>query len=270
MSLPAETPEVQRTGPPPAPRRSGSLNLARRPFINTRPVTRVSIVLWIFGLLLLFGNVSLFWSYLSGSAEKREELARLEQDVQRQQQAVSQLEQRLASLDLAEQNRQVRFLNRMIAERTFSWSLLFDRLAEVLPDDVRLTRLAPQRRNKKQALGNPQDEETRQPGDDRVGLVIEGVSRSDDAQYRFVDNLFSHPSFARDANISSETRDEEKNLVEFDVQVTYIPGSLPLRQGGPDVVVEEEAPATAPGGLPGAPGAPAVTAPPAPGAEKRP
>jgi len=261
MSLPAEKPEAQRTGPPPAPRRSGSLNLARRPFINTRPVTRVSIVLWILGLLLLLGNISLFWSYLSGSAEKREELARLEQDVQRQRETVSQLEQRLASLNLEEQNSQVQFLNRMIAERTFSWSLLFDRLAEVLPDDVRLTRLAPQRKNKKAA--GSREVETPVPGDDRVRLVIEGFSRSDDAHYRFVDNLFSHPAFAKDADISRESRDEERNLVEFNVQVTYIPGG-PLPQG---VVVEEEAPAALPGG---APTAPSTSMPPAPGPEKQP
>jgi Tfp pilus assembly protein PilN len=238
MTLPAEKPDVPRTSPPPAPRRSGSLNLARRPFINTRPVTRLSIVLWILGLLLLFGNVSLFWSYLSGSAEKRDELARLEQDVQRQRQTVSELEQSLASLNLEEQNRQVRFLNRMIAERTFSWSLLFDRLAEVLPDDVRLTRLAPQRKSKKAIVDEDEEGES---GDDRVRLVIQGFSRSDDGHYRFVDNLFAHPSFAQDANFSRETRDEERNLVEFDVQVTYIPGG-PLPQG---VVIEEVGPAPA-------------------------
>jgi Tfp pilus assembly protein PilN len=248
MSLPAEKPDVPRAAPPPVPRRSGSLNLARRPFINTRPVTRVSILLWILGLLLLLGNVSLFWSYLSGSTEKRDELARLEQDVQRQRQTVSELEQRLASLNLEEQNRQVRFLNRMIAERTFSWSLLFDRLAEVLPDEVRLTRLAPQRRSKKAVID---EDEEGALGDDRVRLIIQGESRSDDGHYRFVDNLFAHPSFAEDANFSREARDEEKNLVEFDVQVTYIPGG-PLPQG---VVIEEVAPPPA--------------APPAPGPESR-
>jgi Tfp pilus assembly protein PilN len=246
MSLPAEKPDVPRTGPPVAPRRSGSLNLAHRPFINTRPVTRVSILLWTLGLLLLLGNVSLFWSYLSGSAEKRNELERLEQDVQRQQQTVAQLEQRLALLDLEEQNRQVRFLNRKIEERTFSWSLLFDRLAEVLPDDVRLNRLAPARKNRK-ALG--QREDAREPQDDRVQLIIQGVSRSDEGHYNFVDRLFAHESF-ENPDISRERREEGGDLVEFDVQVTYIPGS-PMTQG---VVIEEESPAPA---APDAPAAPA-------------
>lgn len=251
MSLPAEQPDVPRAAPPAAPRRSGSLNLARRPFINTRPVTRVSILLWVLGFLLLLGNVSLFWNYLSGSAEKRDELERLVEDVQRQQQTVTELEQRLASLELAEQNRQVRFLNRKITERTFSWSLLFDRLAQVLPDDVRLTRLAPQRTNTKKVVDEELEEGTKKPEDERVQLLINGVSRSDDGHYRFVDRLFAHESFEA-PDISRESRDEGNDLVEFDVTVTYIPGG-PLPQG---VVIEEEAPAAVPGGAPAAPAVP--------------
>lgn len=226
MSLPAEKPAVASPGPSAAPRRAGSLNLARRPFINTRPVTRVSILLWLLGLLLLLGNVSLFWNYLSGSAAKRDELASLEQDIQRQQKTVGELERRLASLNLAEQNRRVRFLNRKIAERTFSWSLLFDRLAEVLPDDVRLTRLAPKPLSKK-SFGAQDDDE---PVDDRVLLTIHGVSRSDEGALDFVNSLFAHREWFENPDISRESREEESNTVEFDVQVIYIPGEP--AQGG--------------------------------------
>lgn len=234
MSLPAEKPAVAPARPPAAPRRAGSLNLSSRPFINTRPVTRVSILLWVLGLLLLLGNASLFWSYRSGSAEKLAELERLEQDAQRQQQTVTQLEQRLASLDLEQQNRQVRYLNRKIAERTFSWSLLFDRLAEVLPNDVRLTRLAPQPLGRQEA--GREGEEAEEPLDDRVLLVINGRSRSDEALLDFVDRLFAHSSF-EEPDLPRETREEGDDQVEFDVRVTYIPGGRPG-----EVAVVEEAP----------------------------
>lgn len=237
MSLPAEKPEMPRTGAPvAAPRRSGSLNLARRPFTNTRPVTRVSVLLWVLGLLLLFGNVSLFWSYLSGSTEKREELERMEQDVRRQQQTLTQLEERLASLDLEEQNLQVRFLNRKIAERTFSWSLLFDRLAAVLPDDVRLIRLSPQRERK--GTGVDEDEE---PKDGRVPLAIQGESRSDEGLLNFVDRLFAHPSF-ENPDFPREAREEEGDLVRFDVRVIYFPG-LSGESPPQGVEIEEVGPA---------------------------
>jgi len=232
--LTAEKPAAVRAAAPAAPRRAGSLNLARRPFVNTRPVTRISILLWILGLLLLLGNVSLFWNYLSGSAEKRAELDRLEQEVQRQNQTATQLEQRLASLDLEQQNRKVRYLNRKIAERTFSWSLLFDRLAQVLPDGVRLTRLAPRPLAKK-AAGRPEEE--LEPLDDRVQLVIHGKARSDEDLLDFVNRLFAHDSFA-EPDFPQETREEENNLVDFDVQVIYIPGG----RSAQGVVIEEEAP----------------------------
>ncbi|HYN23207.1 MAG TPA: hypothetical protein VE078_19770, partial [Thermoanaerobaculia bacterium] len=74
----------------------GYLNLARRPFVNTRPVKRLSLALWLLGGLLLLGNVTLFWSYLSGSTEKREDLVRMEEQVEHERQAVSRLEVRLA------------------------------------------------------------------------------------------------------------------------------------------------------------------------------
>lgn len=241
-SLPAERPAVPPAGPPPAPPRSGSLNLARRPFVNTRPVTRVSVLLWALGLLLLLGNISLFWNYLSGSADRRAELESLEQDIQRQNQTISQLQERLASLDLEQQNRQVRFLNRKIAERTFSWSLLFDRLAEVLPDDVRLVRLAPK------AVRKPgsREEDEEEPGDDRVQLIIQAVSRSDEGPFELVRRLFAHASF-EDPDIPRETLSENGDTVDFDVQVTYIPGEQAPAAGDTAAPEVLEVPATPPG-----------------------
>lgn len=235
-SLPAEKPAVQVARPAAAlTRRSrGGLNIARRPFINTRPVTRTSILLWLLGLLLLLGNVSLFWNYYSGSAEKRDELRRLEEDIERQQQTKAQLEQRLATLDLDQQNRQVRFLNNQITERTFSWSLLLDRVAEAMPDDVRLTRLTPRPLGRKASGRQAEDLE---PLDDRVLLVIHGVSRSDEALDDFVDRLYAHEAFD-EPDLSRESREAEgDDTVEFDVQVIYDPSSPA------SVVVEEAAPA---------------------------
>lgn len=246
-SLPAEKPAMPSVRPAAAPRRSrGGLNIASRPFINTRPVTRTSLLLWLLGLLLLLGNVSLFWNYYSGSAEKRDELKRLEEDFERQQQTKAQLEQRLATLDLDQQNRQVRFLNNQIAERTFSWSLLLDRVAEAMPDDIRLTRLTPRPLGRK-ATGR--QEEELGPLDDRVLLVIHGVSRSDEALDDFVDRLYAHEAFD-EPDLSRESREVEgdDDTVEFDVQVIYDPSSPAA------VMVEEAAPAPEIVEVPPAPG----------------
>jgi len=211
------------------------LNLSRRPFLNTRPVTRVALLLWTLGGLLLLGNVTLFWNYLSGSTEKREELVRMEEQLEREKDAVGRLEARLAGLDLVLQNEQVEFLNRKIAERTFSWSLLFDQLTETMPNNVRVIQLQPaaigedvRRRTRTEA------ERTAPLASDRVPLVIAAEAKSDEDMNQFVDNLFDHPAFSN-PDFSKETRSEEGDRIEFSVHVTYLP-----RNPTPGVTIEEE------------------------------
>lgn len=212
------------------------LNLSRRPFLNTRPVTRVALLLWGLGALLLLGNVTLFWSYLSGSTEKREELVRMEEQVERERESVGRLEARLAGLDLAQQNEQVEFLNRKIAERTFSWSLLFDRLTETMPDNVRLIQLQPA------AIGGEERPRSRSRtgatleaplASERVPLVIAAEARSDEDLTRFVDNLFGHPAFSN-PNLLKEDRGDEGSRIQFNIHVIYLP-----RNATPGVAVEE-------------------------------
>jgi Tfp pilus assembly protein PilN len=222
---------------PVALERMQPLNVARRPFTNTRPVTRIALLLWLLGALLLLGNVSLFWNYLSGSGEKRAELGRLETQVANESQAVSRLDARLAGSGLDQQNLQVRFLNRRIAERTFSWSLLFDRLAEVLPDGVRLNRLAPSGLVDKDARDvNEAQAQAQAQRDSRVTLTISGEAKSDEVTYRFVDNLFAHPAF-EDPDISRESVAED-GLVKFEIKVMYLPSGTP--QAAP-IIIEEKA-----------------------------
>lgn len=214
----------------------GHLNLSRRPFLNTRPVTRVALLLWTLGGLLLLGNVTLFWNYLSGSTEKREELARMEEQVEREQEAVGRLEARLAGLDLEQQNEQVEFLNRKIAERTFSWSLLFDRLTAVMPDNVRLIQLQPAAISGKEGRRSRTSAERAAPlASDRVPLVIAAEAKSDEEMYRFVDNLFGN--YFENPDLLGETQSDEGDRITFNVHVTYLPGSPT-----PGVTVEEEEP----------------------------
>ncbi len=214
------------------------LNLSRRPFLNTRPVTRVALLLWTLGGLLLLGNVTLFWNYLSGSTEKREELVRMEEQVEREKEAIGRLEARLAGLGLVQQNEQVEFLNRKIAERTFSWSLLFDRLTETMPNDVRVIQLQPAAIGGKDgprtgARTRTEAEQAAPLASDRVPLVIAAEAKSDEDMNQFVDNLFDHPAFSN-PDFTRETRSEEGDRIEFSVHVTYLP-----RNPTPGVTVEE-------------------------------
>jgi len=246
-----------------------SLNLAQRPFVNTRPVVRAAVLLWVAGFLLLIANVTVFYNYLSGSTEKRAELVRMKDDTERQRQAVSQLQARVASLDLERQNEEVLFLNQKIAERTFSWSQLFDRLTETMPQGVRLRRLAPS--------GITQEEQAfaraprRKSGDDRVTLNISAEAKTDEAMDQFIRNLLSHPSFDY-PDPTRESREEDKaDVLRFDLKVDYLPNpgassSRPASAEKP-VVIEQPAPATSPSTSPTPAAAPAPGATPGPGGE---
>lgn len=245
MSVAEPVQKAAAPAPPPAVRHE-DLNLARRPFVNTRPTVRVAWILWLLGLLLLLGNVTLFWSYLGGSGEMRAELAETEGRIDQEREKIREIRKKIDDYDLAKQNEQVEYLNRKIDERTFSWSLLFDRIAEALPNDVRLVRLAPE--------GMAQDED--RPGfrrneadDGSVLLTISGNAKSDEAINHFVDNLFDHPFF-RDPNPSREARDSESGQLEFELTVRYLPGtSAPAGT----YAIEEGTLPTAPGATP-APG----------------
>jgi Tfp pilus assembly protein PilN len=258
-------PPVSRPAAPAAPPldRIEPLNLARRPFLNSRPVVRVSLLLWLLGLGLLLVNLALFQSYLTSSADKREQIARGEQENERQRQLAAQLQGRLDALDLEKLNEQVDFLNEKIEERTFSWSLMLDRIAEVLPNDVRLERLTPRTGGgAEQEFGRSRPAATSRSGlqDGRIPLSINGETRKDEALNRFVDNLFAHPAFA-DPNPLNEERLED-GTVRFELQVQYIPGGTPHGAVVGEVPTIEELPQPATTPLPGTAG---PAAPPAPG-----
>jgi hypothetical protein len=222
-SLP--TPGMPAAAPPFAPVAAGEiepLNLARRPFVNTRPVQRVAAILWLAGVALLIVNVMLFMRYLTNSQATRGKLAAIESEIAREQRDSAALLGRLGNLGLDQQNREVTFLNRKIDERTFSWSLLFERMAEVLPDQVRLLRLKPSNVVQREiGLGpRPSARELNPPP---VSLNMHCEAKDDEAVLRFVDNLFAHPVFS-EPNLESEER-MDSGLLRFDVTVQYQPNA---------------------------------------------
>jgi Tfp pilus assembly protein PilN len=242
------------------PDRVDPLNLSRRPFLNSRPVVRVSLLLWALGLALLIGNVSRFLTYRDRSADKRQQIARGEAEIERQRGLQARLQKLLDNFDLETQNDKIDFLNRKIQERTFSWSALLDRVAERLPHDVRLNRLAP-------LTGGKAEKEFQRShvarragtGGDQVPLLITGETRKPEALTPFIDSLYK-PPFAY-PNPSREETTEDGKLLKFELSVQYRPNLPPAAGGaasgpaGPAPRIEELPMPAAPGpGTPGIPG----------------
>ncbi len=198
------------------------LNLARRPFANGRPVVRVSVLMGLLGALLLVLNVLSYWRYLEQSEAKRAERDRVSAQREQVERRIGDISRQLASFDLDRQNLQVEFLNRRIAERTFSWSVLLDRLARELPADVRLVSLTPHRGELKgRGRSSAPAAKLGPNGEERIPLEIDGQAKSTAAMLEFVDHLFARPEFA-DPNPRSQQEDEP-GVISFQLDVDYLP-----------------------------------------------
>lgn len=195
------------------------INLARDPYVNSRPVVRLAILLWVLGALLLAGNVWLYWDFLAGRGDTHARLRQVETEIAEARERLVELDRSLADLDLADQNRQVAYLNERIERRHFAWSRLFDKLAGLLPDDVRLTSLSP-------ATGEAGSGRSRSRGgieieSDEVLLSIDAEARDDESILRLVDALFADPAFRR-PSLQSQRR-QDNGLIRFDLETVYRP-----------------------------------------------
>lgn len=193
-------------------------NLARTPFENLRPLRRISLSLAVAALALTVWNVGTWLRTGAGAAEKAAELERLGSETEQARARTATLEAELRAADLEAMNEQVEFLNRKIAERTFSWNDLLDDLVDTLPPTVRIRRLSPQLF--RQARARRQSETTPRQGEE-IRLALSAEAEDGDSELELIDHLFAHPRFETpDPGRDSTGAD---GLVQFDLSVLYRP-----------------------------------------------
>jgi hypothetical protein len=197
------------------------VNLAAAPFVNRRPVQRFTLAAWLLGILLAGVNVFLWLQYRQQSTALRGRLTATRGEIEERSREVVRMGEELSGLELVGQNAQIEFLNQRIAERTFPWSLLFERIAGTLPDGVRLVGLTPEfkGRDDRPARGPapPPDEEL-------IDLKIRGAAESDQALYELIDAFFASNAFER-PRLYQESRTNAE--VTFTVDVRYRPRLAP-------------------------------------------
>ncbi|MFP3940585.1 MAG: PilN domain-containing protein [Thermoanaerobaculia bacterium] len=215
------------------------LNLAAEPFVNRRPVVRLAALLWIAGVVLLAVNAWLFRDFLVGRGDVHARLQEVRESIDVEERQIAALTEELASFDLGSQNAQVQYLNQRIAQRRFSWSRLFDRLAEVLPQDVRLRTLTPST-DADDRSSRTFDQEAPPLARGQVLLSIRGEARGDDDVLELVDALFAdtafeHPNLSRQATT-------DRDLVEFQLDTVYNAPELPGARTAPAEGTEDGGP----------------------------
>jgi Tfp pilus assembly protein PilN len=209
--------------PPARWRRRGpaEINLAARPFVNERPVRRAALLLLVGGLLLAAANGWIYSRYVLQRTASAGELERVEAAIESEERQVARLAAELAAADLTQQNRLVEFLNQRIAERTFGWSVLFDRLEDLLPRDVRLVSLTPREAEGSQPRrARPGERGGAAGGEQRFDLALVGVAREPEAVLELIDALFADAAF-HDPDLHQESF--RAGEVQFTLDVGYLP-----------------------------------------------
>ena len=226
-----------------------AVNLARRPFVNRRPILRLAVLLWLVGAAFLLLNMRLFTGHFKGTAQYRDRLIAVDAEVDEARARLQERDAELARVNLAVENGKTKFLNSLIAYRKFPWSALFDDLEEVVPLDVRLVSVKPavqlvaepekprrrRRRNSASSRAANRDgqsgaQETREAvSNDKsseeklrrneVLLDLVGVARTEDALVEFIDTLYANPSF-RDPFLPGESF--QAGSTNFSISVVYL------------------------------------------------
>ena len=181
-------------------------NLASKPRLNTRPVWVLTWAAVLIGLVLTAVNTRLF---LSSNQTLDEQIVRRDM-LQLQRDALAgEFSGHAAVLEKVPwQNlgARIQLVNEVLAEHRFSWSDLLDRLAEVLPWQVRVVSVSPLL------------------GDEEVTLVLEAVSKDRDGFLELLDRMVTDPYFD-DPRPSRETWPEGGQSSEylFSMRVLYLP-----------------------------------------------
>lgn len=183
-------------------------NLARAPFLNTRPV-------WALGSALLLAAVALTAMSVSEFLVKREEeeglsarLAVLQQRRDVVAREVQELNQALAGVPWRQLQGDTTALRQIAGKRGWAWTTLLADLERVLPWDVRLVSIAPSVDDR-----------------GRVRLALVGVAAGRDSWLRLVTRLFNDASFADPVPASEEAPSATNPQgYRFQLAVRYLPG----------------------------------------------
>jgi type IV pilus assembly protein PilN len=121
-----------------------AVNLASEPFRHDRPLVAASIAA---GLVLAGLLAALVWLAAlkrGEAAETRQEIARLEGQLQQMAREQEQLEAALRRPENAAVLNQVLFINSLLYRKGISWTRIFSDLEGVMPHNVRLISIRPQ------------------------------------------------------------------------------------------------------------------------------
>jgi Tfp pilus assembly protein PilN len=168
-------------------------NLASRPHLNARPVWIVTAAAGLLALVFAAANVQIWLSSNRSVGEQLVRLEELEAEYQALTTEVTEQATELRKIPWRSLADRITAVNSVIREHDFSWIGLLNDIENVLPYEVRLTRIAPK------------------VDVEEVNLSLVAIGRTREALLDFLDNLIADPRFS-DPNPMSEITPEESGV----------------------------------------------------------
>lgn len=198
------------------------LNLARRPFVETRPANLTAGVLAVLALVLTVVSVRTVRRYLVESHRTRDAIAVLRAEIDALETARHAGEAALARFDIGELAASAEDANLIAGRGSFSWTRFLTRVERTLPADVRVATIA--------LAGN---ESSKRPGDrgsgpDTMTVQLVLVSRDPGGLPKTIRALYGSPFFDRPRPISEESPERGPgDGRRLSVEVVYRDGGKP-------------------------------------------
>ncbi len=202
-----------------------TLNLASRPFRNNTVVAAVLAVVVLTLIAATVYNVQLYLNYGG-----RYDALQQEEKRHRDRLAALEAEERSGSKDI--QTRDFRrlygrgqFAGDLILKRAFSWTLLFNKLEDVVPGEVMMTAIRPH------ITG------------EGIVIRVDGIAKNHGALITLEDALLKNPSFARVYPVSERRLNPSRPEISFALNFDYLITKPPI---GPDAVAAAATPSPSP------------------------
>jgi hypothetical protein len=123
----------------------GRFNLARRPFVDTRPANLTAIFLAVLVAALSFVAARTVIRYFADSSRTRASIASLRAEISSLEEARRRAEASLARIDVGALASDVGDANEIALRRAFSWTRFLSRLEKTLPPDIRIASIGLQK-----------------------------------------------------------------------------------------------------------------------------
>jgi Tfp pilus assembly protein PilN len=123
----------------------GRFNLARRPFVDTRPANLTAGFLLALVAALSFVAARTVIRYFSDSSRTRASIASLRSEISSLEEAKQKAAASLAKVDVASLASDVEDANEIALRRAFSWTRFLTRLEKTLPSDLRIASIGLQK-----------------------------------------------------------------------------------------------------------------------------